>query len=352
MAIATGDLNNDGWPDLYFANDFGPDELYINQKGKKFRAITGRLVGEVGRDTYKGMNATFGDIDGNGYPDIHVSNVHEKLQAEGSLLWMNQGDKHVTAKSFLDKAMQKNALNERRFGWGAAFADIDRDGKLDILQANGMMDDAYDEKRASSCPDYWYWNAQIALTPPDIHAYADRWADTRGRCIFHQERNRVYLNKGDYFVDVADKVGWEEKGTSRGIAMADFDNDGDLDAVVTHMTAPPSIFRHDAANKKDWIGLKLVGDGSRCNSDAIGSKVTLEQLKNGKIDKQQRQVYAANGLSAQSEKRLLFGLGEPQPNTENIVTVTVKWCGQGQPTIIKLPINRYHTLRQSQKTND
>ncbi|MBS9781488.1 MAG: VCBS repeat-containing protein [Gammaproteobacteria bacterium] len=346
LAIATGDLNDDGWPDLYFANDFGPDELYINQQGKKFQAIIGKLVGEVGRDTYKGMNATFGDIDGNGYPDIHVSNVHEKLQAEGSLLWMNQGDKVVTPDSFVDKAMQRNALNERRFGWGAAFADIDRDGKLDILQANGMMDDAYDEKREKECPDYWYWNAQIALTPPDVHAYADRWADTRGRCIFHQERNRVYLNKGDYFVDVADTVGWEEKGTSRGIATADFDNDGDLDTVVTHMTAPPSIFRQDSKNDNAWVGLKLIGDGQRCNTDAIGSKITLEQAHNGKVIKQYRQVYAANGLSAQSEKRLLFGLGKTDSKTPKTVTVKIKWCGQSDITTLQLPTYRYHTVRQ------
>ena len=89
MAVATGDLNDDGFADLYIANDFGPDELYINEQGKRFLPVKGSFAGSVGRDTYKGMNATFGDLDDNGRPDIHVSNVHEKLQAEGSLLWMN-----------------------------------------------------------------------------------------------------------------------------------------------------------------------------------------------------------------------------------------------------------------------
>lgn len=350
LAIAAGDLNDDGFSDLYFANDFGPDELYINENGTHFQKITGNLVGSIGRDTYKGMNATLGDIDGNGFPDIHVSNVHEKLQAEGSLLWINQGDKQVTAHSFRDEATQQNVLNEHRFGWGAAFADLDKDGRLDILQANGMMDDAYDEQRAESCPDYWYWNAQIALTPPNIHAYADRWADTRGRCIFHQEQNRVYLNQGDYFVDVADNVGWTEKGTSRGIATADFDNDGDIDVLVTHMTAPPSLYRNDIVDngqdrqEKAWLGLDLIGNGSTCNRDAIGTKVSVRTGDNAPT--QYRQVYGANGLSAQNDKRLLFGLGEQTENTANTADVSVIWCGQNQATTLQLPINQYHTITQ------
>ncbi|MEB3359371.1 MAG: FG-GAP-like repeat-containing protein, partial [Synechococcales bacterium] len=304
LDIGTGDFNEDGWTDLYLANDFGPDQLYLNREGKTFEPMRGSLVGSVGHDTYKGMNASVGDVDNDGHLDVYVSNVHEPLQAEGSLLWLNQGtlDK-AGAAGFHDEAMRRNALNENRFGWGGAMGDLDRDGRLDILQANGMVDNhsdaqytpTQDSRRPGKlapahrfqrdaadpgCPDYWYWNSQIALTPPDVHGYADRWADLRGRCIFPYEANRVYLNRGDRFLDVAPQVGWTELGNSRGIALADLDNDGDLDALVTHQFDPVSIYRNDTTSIQgkappDWIGLQLQGDGRQCNRDAVGTRVVL-----------------------------------------------------------------------------
>ena len=342
MAVATGDLNDDGFADLYIANDFGPDELYINEQGKRFLPVKGSFAGSVGRDTYKGMNATFGDLDDNGRPDIHVSNVHEKLQAEGSLLWMNYSKSGQTdADMFKDEAARRNALNERRFGWGAAFGDLDRDGRLDIVQANGMADDAYDKKEAV-CPDYWYWNAQIALTNPDVHGYADRWADVRGRCVFGFEANRVYLNKDGYFVDVAEQAGWNKKGTSRGMILADFDNDGDLDSLVTHMTAAPSLYRNDS-RPAGWVGVELVGNGQTCNRDALGSKVVLAAGDSPTGAAQHREVYANNGLAAQSDRRILFGLGGKGSGE---VSLSVRWCGRGEAETFKLKPGQYHRIEQ------
>jgi len=131
LDIGTGDLNNDGLTDLYISNDFGPDSLYLNGGNNHFTKLSGSLAGSLSRDTYKGMNASLGDIDNNGYLDIYVSNVHEKLQAEGSLLWMNDGTAATNgASAFSDQAVNRNALNERRFGWGAAMGDINRDGLI------------------------------------------------------------------------------------------------------------------------------------------------------------------------------------------------------------------------------
>lgn len=343
LDFAFGDLNNDGYDDLYVSNDFGPDELYINHHGNSFEQIRGNLVGKVGRDTYKGMNTTLADFDNNETLDIYVSNVHERLQAEGSLLYINNGRVDVEkAEAFTDQATQRAALNERRFGWGASATDINRDGFVDILQANGHVDDAYD-KKSEICEDFWYWNEKIALTPPEIHGYADSWADLRGRCIFPKEQNRVYLNNhGKNFVDVAEKVGWNQKGNSRGIATVDLNNDGDLDILVTHMTAPTSLYRNQVTKENSWLALQLIGDGRSCNTDAIGTKVKLLSQYKQEMRSQFREVQARNGFSSQNDIRIYFGI----PKGEVVTRLEIAWCG-GKPMQYLVPqLDRYHKILQ------
>jgi hypothetical protein len=339
-AIGIADLNHDGWPDIYAANDFGPDQLLINRGDASFSRVRGSISGSIGRDTYKGMNVSIADFDNDGRVGIYVSNVHERLQAEGSMLWQLRGDAR-SVDAWNDRAMQRGLLNENRFGWGAAVGDMDLDGRLDILQANGMVDNAYDRKDPG-CPDYWYWNDKIALTRPDLHGYADRWADLRGRCIFPHEKNRVYMNRGQHFVDVADSVGWSAPGNSRGVAMVDLDNDGDLDVIVTHQFGPASIYRNDrrAGRPAAWVGLHLQGDGRQCNRDAIGSKVVLEYVENGIPRTQRREAMAVNGFAAQGDRRLLFGLG----GADGPVTAIVYWCAAAVPQKFVLQPGHYHRL--------
>lgn len=335
LDIGTGDFNHDGLTDLFIANDFGPDELLINNDGKSFKQVRGRFVSHIGKDTYKGMNASIADLTGNGHLDIYVSNVHHPLQAEGSQLWVNDGQYAKKGySSFSDRAFAKNILNENRFGWGAAIGDINLDGKLDVIQANGMVDDSYD-KLYNNCPNYWYWNGQIALTNPDVHGYADNWADIRGRCIFPNELDRVYLNTGNNFVDVASTLGLVAKGNSRGVALVDLNNNGHLDVIISDQFNEISVYQNTIANKT-WIGLTLQGNGKTCSKDALGTYVSLAN--------QFREVHAKNGFSAQNDPRILFGLGDAK-ETE-LVKIAVDWCGNKDVKTYELAANQYHTLKQ------
>jgi hypothetical protein len=341
LAIATGDLNHDGRPDLYIANDFGPDDLYLNEGRGKFVKFEGKMVGEISHDTYKGMNASMGDIDRNGYLDIYVSNVHVPLQAEGSLLWMT-----YPGLEFRDEATQRGALNEHRFGWGGAMGDLDNDGWLDILQANGMIDDRFDRKFAQ-CRDYWYVNEKLMRSGPEIHTYADMWGDLRGYCINGRESNRVYLSRGDVdklqFVDVAPQLGWKEEPPSRGMLLADFDNDGALDVAVTHITAPITMYRNTRNDRGDahWVGFDLHGNGTTCNRDAAGSTVTISYIEHGKRVTQMREIAIQNAFAAQGDRRALFGLGKYAGD----VDVEVKW-NNGGATKMRVGGGRYIRVQQ------
>jgi enediyne biosynthesis protein E4 len=168
---------------------------------------------------------------------------------------------------------------------------------------------------------------------------ADRWADLRGRCIFPRELDRVYLNRGNRFVDVAAQTGWTKPGNSRGVALVDLDNDGTLDAVVTHQFAPASIYRN-VAEPRGWLGLALQGNGRTCNRDAVGTRVLLRVAE--LPGEQLREVHAANGFSAQGDRRLLFGLGTTQGPAE----VEIHWCGAVQAQRLGLATGRYHQIVQ------
>lgn len=348
MAIGTADFNQDGWTDLYMANDFGADDLYYNHEGKYFENIKGEFFGDIGKDTYKGMNATVADFDNNGMLDIQISNVHHQLQAEGNLLWYFYPNKNTFYPEIKDQATYAGALNENRFGWGGAAADFNNDGWTDLVQANGMVDDAYD-KKYERCPDFWYINEKIARSSPDVHRYINNWGDVRGTCIYGKEKNRLYLNRGmekkPQFVDVADNIGMNQIGNSRGMATADFDNDGNIDLITSSLYKSPLVFRNipnpKYANSHHWIGLELTSLDSKCNRMAIGSKIHIETKNgDGKIFKQFFETNLINGFSAQHDSRIHIGLGE----SKIINKLTISWCGLYEKDYENLNIDRYNQI--------
>lgn len=366
LAVGVADLNHDQWPDIYIANDFGPDDLYYNHEGKKFENIKGTIFGSIGRDTYKGMNVSIADFDNTSWLGVYVSNVHHSFQAEGSLLWTFTPSAPVASSaapvgaaagsvesgfypSITESATQKAVLNENRFGWGAAAADLDNDGFVDLAQANGMVDDTFD-KKFESCPDYWYVNEKIARSPPSIHRYANKWGDLRGYCIYGKEQNRIYINRGveakPQFIDVAEHVGVTHLGSSRGVIAADFDNQGRMDLLFTYPFEAPQFYQNVYTGPEDrkpqWLGLNLISKNPKCNRDAIGTKADIEvQYEDGSTKHLRQEVQVVSGFSSQGDRRLHFGLGI-RPKS---VSVKVDWCyGVKTEAYNQLMLNSYNTL--------
>ncbi|MES2965429.1 MAG: ASPIC/UnbV domain-containing protein, partial [Bdellovibrionota bacterium] len=246
-----------------------------------------------------------------------------------------------------ETASRRGALNEQRFGWGAVATDFDNDGWIDLAQANGMVDDKYD-KVSEDCGDYWYVNEKVARSPPSYHRKANKWGDVRGMCIYGKEANRMYLNRGPsvhpQFVDVAEVTGMTELTNSRGMAAVDFDNTGRRDLVVTHQFDAPTFYKNRVAiegENRKWIGLVLESQDTRCNREAIGTRVTLDVTpERGPAWTVTAESQAVSGFSAQSDKRLHFGLGDDVKK----VSARVTWCGQWQETVASLETNRYNSV--------
>lgn len=351
LAVTAADLNQDGWTDLYVANDFGPDDLYYNHQGKKFENIKGTIFGSIGRDTYKGMNASAADFDRDGYLGVYISNVHHAFQAEGSLLWKFTPSLDPFYPDLKEVAAAKGVLNESRFGWGGSATDFDNDGWVDIAQANGMVDDTLD-KKFSECPDYWYVNEKIARSPPSIHRYANKWGDIRGSCIYGDDQDRLYLNLGTkskpQYIDVAQQVGLRNETPSRAMVSADFQNRGRRDLLVGHQFQEPTLYRNvdqsEPQQKNQWVGFTLESLDPRCNREALGTRVRLDvKNRDGSSWFIAQEKQAVSGFSSQSDNRLHFGLGQQSAQ----FSLQVLWCGQFLQTYENLQMNQYHNLRWS-----
>jgi hypothetical protein len=345
LATGTLDINDDGYTDIVVANDFGRDDWFINKGGKAFERFEGVFYGDIGLDTYKGMNVSIADLDNNAKEDVYISNVHHEMQAEGSLLWMNYTAKNSEQLDLKQRAEQYNLLNGSRFGWGASTADLNLDGWEDVVQANGMVDASWDQKWDTP-KDYWYFQAQIARTGPEIHSYADQWADIRGCYIYPNEADRVSISQGgEYFKDAAASLGVTHNANTRAVLTTDLDNDGAIDLLFTNQFGEPYLYQSQLKDKH-WLGLQLVGNGQTTNTNAVGSKVWLSYTTDEGEVTRYKEVRLVNGLSSSNDGRMVFGFGDA--GLPDDLTVKVKWHNTDVIEEIDVQnINRYLTIRQA-----
>jgi hypothetical protein len=325
LAVGAADLDNDGWPDLYVADDFGADELYFNTGATETPPRFAPFVGQeghpaIGDDWWKGMNVDFGDVDGNGFLDIYVTNILAPRYKtdEGNMLWLNLPDPRAKHGRRFVNVGKKTGTHDGGWGWGAKFADFDNDGRLDILEANGFV----------TGPDpsttYWYDLQEMVTQLKNATADAADWPVMGPRDLSGYERNRLWLQlppeRGELrFAEVAEQAGVSDLFNGRGVALLDADNDGDVDVYIANQGKTATFYRNllDAGTRRDarhWLGLDLVGDprnaegtGARWASsvDAVGARAVV---RCGGIASR-RDVQGGTGFAAQSDRRLFFGLG-------------------------------------------
>ena len=334
LAAASADFNDDGWPDLYLANDYGPEELYLNQEGKRFELASAGLQD----DSKSGMAVTIGDVYNRGRHDVFVTNISEK----GFLFQGN--NLRINFLKELDRfdEVASGVVADAGWAWGAQFGDLNNDGLLDLFVANGFIS-------ADSSRSYWYAMSKIAGAQGNIFEDARNWPAIGKASLSGYERSRVLLNRGaDGFDDVAEQAGVTDLLDGRAVAMADLFNRGALDVIVANEKARPLIYSSpspssppgplsvpERGNAGHWLELKLVG--TRSNRSAIGAEVTVEF---GNV-RQRQVVDGGSGFCSQNDRRLHFGLGRERPGR-----VTIRWPSGQEQIAEGLKADQLHVITE------
>ena len=278
MTALTGDFDNDGWQDIFLACDSTPSLLLLNNRDGTFREEgfdRGVAVSGEGSEQ-AGMGVGAGDITLNGSTSLFVT--HFQQQASG--LYENDGKGNFTDATLASRI----AVETKYVGWGASIADFDNDGLPDILWVTGNV-------------------------YPEMEKKFARYPFKGPRILFR--------NLGDgTFEELAGEAGQylNARHASRGLAVGDFDNDGDLDVLIMNVNEPPTLLRNDAPGGNGWLKLKLIG--TRSNRSAIGARVIAKY--GGRT--QMQEVRSQCSYLSSDDPRVHFGLG-----TEASVQVEIVW---------------------------
>jgi len=322
LAMGAADLDGDSLPELYLANDFGPDRLLHNRSTPghlRFAVLEGRREFTtpkscvVGRDSFKGMGVDFGDVNGDGFLDIYVSNIATKFGlTESHFLWLSTGEIAKMKEGIAPyvHGSEKLGLSRSGFAWEARLADFDNDGTLEAMQACGFIKgeiNRWPELQALGTS-----NDQIVHNPllwPSFRPGAD---------LSGHDLNPFFVRAADgRYHDIASVLGFAEPLVSRGIATADVDGDGRLDFVTANQWGPSYLFRNESPNVGAFLGLRLI----RANgSPAIGA-VARVSLPDGR--ELVAQVDGGNGHSGRRSPDIHFGLGRVEK--ANPLPVEITW---------------------------
>jgi hypothetical protein len=263
------------------------------------------------------MNAEWGDFDNDGLLDIYVTNITDDYMREGNFLWRNNGDLTFTDVS------KETGTWDTGWGWGAKFFDYDNDGWLDLYVTNGWVSAGKDDY----VPDIF----EMIVKPNIDLADARNWPPMGNKSLSGYEKKRLFHNeRGQAFTDQAPKYGVDSVRDGRGVAIADFDNDGRIDFFVANANGEPYLYHNVLSPVGHWAEFILTG--TKSNRGAVGAQVRV--TANGRTIL--RFVDGGNGFASQGTSRVHVGLAQ----ATTIDTVEIRWPSGARQTFDHLPADR------------
>ncbi|MFN3851205.1 MAG: VCBS repeat-containing protein [Spirosomataceae bacterium] len=355
LGVTVGDVNNDGYPDIYVSNDFfEKDYLYINQRNGKF---TEEIESRIGHTSLASMGSDMADVNNDGYSEIFTTDMlpRDETRLKTTTSFENHYVFKLKQQKGFSNQYQQNALQLNNqdgtyseisclsgvaasdWSWGALMFDADNDAKTDIYVCNGIYHDVIDQDFID-----FFANevSQEMVLSGEKKSFEAILSNMPSRPIV----NNFFHNKGNLkFDEAAESFGFTEPSFSNGAAYADLDNDGDLDLIVNNVNQKAFIYRnHSEKNKENhFIKFNLKGEGQ--NTFAIGTELRVY------ADNQilSRYVMPSRGFQSSTEYPITVGLGKAQ----KVDSVQIRW-NDGRVTILKNPaINKSHTLsiKEAQK---
>ncbi len=313
MGVVAVDFDDNGWLDLYVANDGMPNYLWLNQGDGTFleeALFAGTAVNASGTPEAS-MGVDAGDFDDDGDFDLFMTH----LLGETNTLFVNQGEGLFVDRSS-DAGLAADSLPWTSFG--TTWFDYDGDGRLDLVIANGSVKVLEEQREGDAYP----------LRQP----------------------NQLFRNlDGRRFVDTTASAGpsFTQLRVSRGIAQGDIDNDGDTDLLVTNSCGPVELLRNETGQNKPWLGLRLVDAHGR---DALGAVLEVIQPGAAKLT---RRVHTDGSYTVANDPRVQVGLGSMDYSVRRRgLPVRVRWPDGSAETFANVPFSRYSELRQGSGTSD
>ncbi|HEY4245636.1 MAG TPA: VCBS repeat-containing protein [Lacunisphaera sp.] len=333
------DVNHDGWPDIYVANDFEtPDRLYLNKGDGTFTDVVDERLPHV---TYFSMGADFGDINNDGLMDFMITDMRDRnhrqfmtgMEEIGRGLWemervtelipqymwnavyLNTGTDHFAEVAHL------TGMDATGWTFSARLGDLDNDGRLDAFFTSGMIRNFTDADTVDK--------QNVA---PTLTARANVWKNAPPR----RETTMVFRNLGDLkFTDVSKEWGLDHDGVSFGNVLVDLTGNGNLDIVFANYDAPPTIIRNHSATGHR-VEIKLAGRAP--NLDGIGAELRIETASGIQV----RQLFTERGIVSSEPPLVHFGLG----NDDHIKKLSIQWP-RGQVQVLEnLPVDELLTINE------